>query len=234
MDISKFFKLKKFRKIIKKHLFELIFLISAFCFTFISTLLYNQTTKKLESQLIKIQKESIKKPSEKTLPSSKIYVDLSGAVEKPDVYEVSEGARLIDVLKLANGLSANADRSFFYRNFNLAQQVFDGQKIYIPSKYEIRKGLISEPKRIFDFTGYGGGEVSGISQKTGYSSKTSRSKKVNVNTASKSELEDLPGIGKVTAQKIIDNRPYSSLNELVDKKILRKSLFEELKENLTL
>lgn len=73
-----------------------------------------------------------------------IYVDLSGAVEKPDVYGVTPGARLKDVLTLAGGLSQGADRSFFARNFNLARLIQDQEKIYIPSMQEINAGIFTE------------------------------------------------------------------------------------------
>jgi len=57
---------------------------------------------------------------------------------------------------------------------------------------------------------------------------------VSVNTASASELETLSGIGPATAKKIIDNRPYQTFEELVSKKAISPSVFEKIKEQLSL
>jgi DNA uptake protein ComE-like DNA-binding protein len=55
---------------------------------------------------------------------------------------------------------------------------------------------------------------------------------VNINSASVGELDMLPGIGKATADKIIGNRPYGSIDELVGKKIVGEKVFEEIKEKI--
>jgi competence protein ComEA len=57
---------------------------------------------------------------------------------------------------------------------------------------------------------------------------------VSVNMASKDQLDSLAGVGPVTAQKIIDNRPYQTLEDLVTKKAIGPSLFEKLKNSLSL
>ncbi|OGK25512.1 hypothetical protein A3A46_02730 [Candidatus Roizmanbacteria bacterium RIFCSPLOWO2_01_FULL_37_13] len=152
---------------------------------------------------------------------NKIIVDLSGAVEKPDVYEISSGARLKDVLILAGDLSAEADRQFFARNFNLARRLNDQEKVYIPSSEEIENGTMNENNRTL---------IINQSQIAGVSTENAQNSKINVNSASMSELDSLPGIGKVTAQKIIQNRPYESTEDLLNKKIVGKSVFEKIKE----
>lgn len=147
-----------------------------------------------------------------------IFVDIQGAVEKPDVYEVTEGARLKDVLVLADGLSANADREFFTRTFNLAKKMVDQEKIYVPSKDEV-----------------GEGRVAGVSS-SGKPNTTvdMNSALIGINTASINELDRLPGIGVVTAQKIIDKRPYSSLEELLNKKVVSQSVFAKIKNLISI
>lgn len=57
---------------------------------------------------------------------------------------------------------------------------------------------------------------------------------VSVNTGSESELDGLPGVGPVTAQKIIDNRPYQTLDDLVTKKAIGPSLYEKIQAQLSL
>ena len=223
---------ERFKKKAKKYKLEIIFLFTALILTITSFVIYEKNLSYFENKILQIEQKSLEELSKQEVKRpNKIYVDISGAVEKPDVYAVPEGSRLIDVLIMAGGLSANADRDFFHRNFNLALPVFDGQKIYVPSKYEIWKGIIKEPTRIFDFTGYNKKPITNLKNHT---SQLPSKKIVNINTASREELEALPGIGKITAQKIIDNRPYSSIEELLQKKILRKSVYEAIKDRLTL
>lgn len=170
----------------------------------------------------KNQSQTITFEKKEELPlSSKIYVEIAGAVKKPGVYEINEGARLKDIISLAGGLTEEADKLFFSRNFNLAEFVFDQEKIYIPAKWEIEQGLFTDQPSL-------------IIQKTSISqNQQSTTLKININTASMEELESLPGVGKVTAQKIIDNRPYSLVEDLINKKVVGKSVFEKIKDLVT-
>lgn len=137
-----------------------------------------------------------------------ILVDVEGAVVKPGVYRIPFDGRIKDVIILANGLSENADREWVAKNINLAQKLVDGAKVYIPSISQNEKGKSQN---------YTGGETGSI----------------NINTASLSELDSLVGVGVVTAQKIIDNRPYGAIDELVSKKAVSKSVFEKIKGRIS-
>ena len=54
--------------------------------------------------------------------------------------------------------------------------------------------------------------------------------KINVNDATLEELDTLPDVGKVTGQKIIDNRPYGALQELINRKVISENLLEKLED----
>jgi len=140
-----------------------------------------------------------------------IWIDLAGAVINPGVYELPSGSRLKDLLARAGGLSAEADRDWVEKNLNLAQKIEDAQKVYIPSQTEM--------------AGATTGEVAGES--------TVVSGKININVASVSELDTLWGIGEARAKSIIDNRPYSSIDELLDKKIIPSNVFDRIKDEIT-
>jgi competence protein ComEA len=145
-----------------------------------------------------------------------VMADVGGAVESPGVYKLAEGARINDFLIVAGGVSAEADREFLARYVNLAQKVKDGAKIYILKKSD--NGVM--PKEALKTEGIVAGAAA------------SNAGAVNVNTASSAELEKLWGIGEATAQKIIEGRPYASAEELLEKKILKKNVYEENKDKL--
>ena len=56
---------------------------------------------------------------------------------------------------------------------------------------------------------------------------------VNINSASLAELDSLPGIGQVYGQKIIEHRPYSNIEELLSKGVLKKNVFEVVKDKVS-
>lgn len=151
------------------------------------------------------------------LSRAKIRIDIQGAVIEPGVYEMTEGERISDALVIAGGLSANADRDWIAKNLNRAAKLTDGGKIYIPTR-----GEMSGDKPSSDLSSPGNpsnllGVITG---------------KVNVNTASQTEIEGLPGVGPVTAGKIISGRPYQAIEELKSRKIVGNALFEKIKDLL--
>ncbi|HEX7018243.1 MAG TPA: SLBB domain-containing protein [Patescibacteria group bacterium] len=137
--------------------------------------------------------------------ASSIYVDVSGAVVQPGVYQLQAGDRVAAALEKAGGLSVEADTVFVAQTLNLAEKVVDGQKLYIPWMGEA-KAVETQSK----------------------DSTSSTSGLVSINEASQSELESLPQIGEKRAAEIIQNRPYGSVAELVDKGVLTQSQLDEI------
>ncbi|PJE68804.1 hypothetical protein COU94_00335 [Candidatus Shapirobacteria bacterium CG10_big_fil_rev_8_21_14_0_10_38_8] len=156
-----------------------------------------------------------------TTTSQKIKADIEGAVIKPGVYELDSSSRVNDLLIMAGGLSAQADRDWVQMTLNLAQKVTDGTKIFIPDKKEV--GSTSTSLSVNGKVEAGNGTVNGQQTTT----------LININTASATELDTLWGVGPATAQKIIDNRPYQSIDDLVNKKVVNKSVFERIKGLIT-
>ena len=144
-----------------------------------------------------------------------IKVDIAGAVEKPGIFTLSKNARVDDLLKMAGGIKSDANAEFVAKQLNLSQKLNDGQKIYIP--YQGEKGFGSVAGATTSLTG----EISG---------NLSAASKVNLNSSTQAQLEELPGIGPSTAQKIIASRPFSSVEELIQKKAVGKSVYDKIKE----
>lgn len=153
------------------------------------------------------------KPSEPALileqakaPEQKVIVDIQGAVLNSGVYQLTSESRVVDALAAAGGMSEDADRQWIEKNLNLAKKVSDGLKIYIP---RIGEEILSE-------------ESSGSSGPV-----------ININTASATDLESLPGIGAVTANNIIDGRPFTQIEDLLSRKIVGESTFEKIKDKIS-
>jgi len=147
-------------------------------------------------------------------PEKRLAVDVEGAVEKPGVYDLPSDARVQDALIAAGGMSRDADRAQIAKSLNLAAKVIDGGKIYIP-----RAG---DPVLASGSSADGSGVLGAETSST-----------ININTASAKDLDSLPGIGEVTAQKIISNRPYGSVDELLSKKVVSSKVFSEIKEKVS-
>ncbi|MBI4092008.1 MAG: ComEA family DNA-binding protein [Candidatus Levybacteria bacterium] len=140
--------------------------------------------------------------------SSKIKVDVEGEVIKPGVYELSGDARVQDALIAAGGLTSDANR----KSINLAAKIADGQKIYVPAV----------------------GEVISASNSNTNQGTTLNLGSVSINSATEAQLDTLPGIGPVTAGKIINGRPYGQVEELLERKIVGKATFEKISDLITL
>jgi len=137
---------------------------------------------------------------------NQVTVDVAGAVEKPGVYKMPSGSRIGDALVGAGGLSAQADREWVAKTLNLAEEVKDGGKVYIPEKSQIINSQMANGEQ---------GKSTNL---------------ININTASVGELDSLPEIGEARAKAIIANRPYGSSAELVSKAKIPASVYAKIKD----
>jgi competence protein ComEA len=132
-----------------------------------------------------------------TLSPAVIVVNVAGWVRNPGVFEFHQGDRVIDALKAAGGPKKGAA----LESLNLAALLTDAQQVLVPKK------------------GEGGVVVPGMSS-PGSTSTGVAGAKINVNTATEPELETLPGVGPVLAQRIIDYRtdhgPFATVDALDD------------------
>ena len=138
-----------------------------------------------------------------------LIVDVAGAVRSPGLYRLPAGARVGDAITAAGGFGPAVDAAAASGSINLAAPLSDGQKIVVPT----RGGAASADAAV----------ASGPAL-------------VDLNHASQAELEALPGIGPVTATKIIAaraERPFERAEELLERKIVGPATWEKLRDLVT-
>lgn len=149
-----------------------------------------QINSSLSKPMIEIKKSSTtygplaetgRAETESQMGSDLIIVDVCGAVRNPGIVKLKKGDRVDEAIKAAGGLLETADR----KKVNLARQLQDGEQIYIPTLEENYEQNIG--------------------------ANTNVSNKININTATAKELENLNGIGKALAERIVQYRQENGL-----------------------
>ena len=140
-----------------------------------------------------------------------LVVDVEGAVVDPGVHQVPAGGRVADAIAAAGGYSTEVDIAAAAGALNLAALLTDGQKIRVPARGEVA----TLPG---DATAAPGGAPTGP---------------IDINHATEAELESLPGIGPVTAGKIIAARPFTSIDELDTRGVVGPSTLEKIRDLIT-
>ena len=128
------------------------------------------------------------------LPSGRVVVDVVGAVRRPGLYWLEQGSRIADAVARAGGATRKADMALI----NLAAPLADGEQVVVP-----KRGAPGAAAAV------GGAAAATPGVPAG---------PVHLNTATLEQLDSLPGVGPVTAQKILDHRQehgaFSSVDEL--------------------
>lgn len=137
------------------------------------------------------------------------FVHICGAVEKPGVYELSDGSRIYQAVELAGGFLPEADES----GLNLAALVSDGMKIQILTREEAETASGQDGYALAD-----GG-------------------KININTAGAEELMTLKGIGESRAREIIAYREkhgrFSKIEDIMQVPGIKDGAFQKIKDDIT-
>ena len=146
------------------------------------------------------------------VPTEKpVIVHITGAVPRPGVYALPQGARIQDAISAAGGFLAEAEKS----QINLAAVLEDGEKLDIPY-IEGASPVLTTPEP----------EVV-----------TSTTELININTASLAELDTLPGIGSTNGQAIIDyrelNGPFINTEDIINVRGIGSGTYERIKDLIT-
>jgi competence protein ComEA len=146
-----------------------------------------------------------------------IQVHVAGAVVRPGVYDLPEGSRVMDAVEAAGGFVAEADKN----GLNLAAIVEDAERLDIPYV----AGFVPDEEQGF------------VVITEGTSSPLAGEELVDINNASLEELDNLPGIGPTTAQKIIDyreqNGPFARIEDIVNVSGIGSATYEDIKDLIT-
>jgi competence protein ComEA len=146
-------------------------------------------------------------------PGGTIVVEVAGAVVRPGVHTLSRGARVGDAIAAAGGYGPRVDADAAGRELNLAALLKDGERIRVPSRDDSAPATAE----------VGGGGDAGA-------------RLLNLNAASTSELEALPGIGPATAAKILAaraQRRFARVDELLERKLVSSKVLEGIRGLVT-
>ena len=174
----------------------------------------------LENDIL-VSENVAKEKSLNTTEENEVIIHIIGSVKNPGIVRLKEGSRIEDAIEAAGGLTENADIS----RVNLAYVVDDGTKIKIPSSQE--EDIGDE-----EIIGSGSGENIIIEENTTSSNKSSQT--ININKATETELQTLPGIGASLASRIIEyrsqNGKFGSIEEIKNVNGIGDSKFENIKD----
>ena len=143
--------------------------------------------------------------------SDTVFVDVSGCVKKPGVYELPFGSRIFEAIEEAGGFTKNADTALI----NQAESITDGMKINVPDKKDKSKNASGNTSQ--EQAGSGG--------------------MININTADSTELQQITGVGPVTAEKIIryreENGSFGTVDDLTNVSGIGEKTLEKMKPQIT-
>lgn len=166
----------------------------------------------VEEETSEVSTKDSKEKQELLNVENKIVVEIKGQVKSPNIYYLKEDSIIDDLIVAAGGLKEDANTS----NINRAEQLQDHQSIYIPSNEEIQNSIDEAVSEV---------------------NNQSDSNLININSASVSELDDLPGIGPSKAQAIItyreENGPFKAIEEIKNVSGIGESSFEKIKDLIT-
>jgi competence protein ComEA len=149
------------------------------------------------------------------LTGGDIVVDVVGAVLRPGVYHLPPGSRVGDAIAAAGGLGPRVAADRVEGELNLAAPLRDGDQVVVPSRADAQAS--SGHTSTSADPGSGGGLI-------------------DLNSATATELDSLPGIGPVTAGKIVAARtsqPFRSVDELLERKLVSQKTFDAIKAKVT-
>lgn len=181
-----------------------------------------------EADVLKIEQQAVM-ASEKE--EAKITVYVSGAVANPGLHEIAPGSRAVEAIAAAGGMTEEANKD----KVNLAKICKDGMQVNVPrlsAKERRRLAEVNTP-----VSGAEGTEQDNAFYNSAQESESALTGKVHLNTATAEELETLPGVGAVTAQRIVEYRSahgFARIEDLMNVKGIGQAKFKKMQPWLDL
>ena len=194
----------------------------------------------LEDNSLEIEnvEESTEEEEEEEYSDTRIIVYITGAINKEGIYELPVNSRIADLIEKAEGTKEEA----YIEKLNLAYKLEDGMKVHIPTKqeYEEQQKLQQEANLKEDVTNEyittDSGTSSIESNTQNANSENSSNSKININKATQTELDSLPGIGPSTAMKIIEYREekgdFKTIEEIKEVSGIGDAKYEKIKDKI--
>jgi len=152
--------------------------------------------------------------------ATELIVDVEGAVVRPGLHRLPAGSRVGDAIAAAGGYGPRVDIRAAAERLNLAERLVDGAKIHVPVRGDPTPPAVAGATDPSSGGGTGGAPGGPI----------------EINGASQAQLETLPGIGPVTAGKIIAAREearFATIDELLSRKVVGPATFEKIRPMVT-
>ena len=163
-----------------------------------------------EENMLELEQQAVQ--TEEAAAEAKITVYVSGAVAKPGLHEIAPGSRAVDAIEAAGGMTEEANKD----RVNLAKICKDGMQVNVPrlSAKELRK--LKQAQNVY--AGDSANAVDNAVQTANYVPAVQQDNggKIRLNSATLEELEELPGVGEVMAQRIVEYRNLHGFNKIED------------------
>lgn len=141
--------------------------------------------------------------------STLIYIDVAGKVKSPGVYQLPSGSRVIDAIQSAGGVKRGVSTT----HINMARKLSDGEQVLVTNQKVTLPSSSSGRKAVY-------------------------SGKVSINSATKAQLDSLPGIGPVIAERILvyrkSNGPFAALEDIQKVNGIGAAIYAQISSRITL
>lgn len=183
-----------------------------------------------EADVLKIEQQAVNTASEKE--EAKITVYVSGAVANPGLHEIAPGSRAVEAIAAAGGMTEEANKD----KVNLAKICKDGMQVNVPRLSAKERRRLAAAANT-SASGAETAEQGSASYNAVQESESALTGKVHLNTATAEKLETLPGVGAVTAQRIVEYRSahgFARIEDLMNVKGIGQAKFKKMQPWLDL